>query len=152
MMTSYIFIVPQRGLLRNANKNTTIKQDNAEGDSPPRAGGGGGPWRTRARPPWRTVGRPLRKQKDNDDNNNNANVDRRTKRVAPGSHGDDGNDGGMTSPMTTTMTVMARGTNRHAEGGTDCATTRATMDQGIIWTINIGGGKENVAPGKINRR
>jgi hypothetical protein len=84
MMISYIFIVPQRGLLRNANKNTTIKQDNAEGDSPPRAGGGGGPWRTWARPPWRTVGRHLRWQNDDDDDDD-ANVDRRTKRVAPGS-------------------------------------------------------------------
>ncbi len=67
-------------------------------------------------------------------------------------NGDDGNDGGTTNLMTTTMTVMAGGTNRHAEGGKDCATTRATMDRGIIWMIKVGGGKENVAPGKINRR
>ncbi len=85
MMISYIFIVPQRGLLRNANKNTTIKQDNAEGDSPPRAGGGGRPWQTWARPPWRTVGRHLRWQNDDDDDEDDANVDRRTKRIAPGS-------------------------------------------------------------------
>ncbi len=85
-MISYIFIVPQRGLLLNANKNTTIKQDNAEGDSPPRAGGGGGPWRTRAHPPWRTVGRHLRWQNnDDDDDDDDENVDRRTKRIAPSS-------------------------------------------------------------------
>ncbi len=66
--------------------------------------------------------------------------------------GDDGDDGGTTSPMTTTMTVMARGTNCHAEGGKDRATTRATMDRGIVRTINVGGGKENVVPGKINQR
>ncbi len=66
--------------------------------------------------------------------------------------GDDGDDGGTTSPMTTTMTVMARGTNCYAEGGKDCATTRATMDREIVWTIDVRGGKENVVPGKINRR
>jgi hypothetical protein len=66
--------------------------------------------------------------------------------------GDDGDNGGTTSPMTTMTTVMARGTNRHAEGGKDRAMTRVTMDRGIVRTINIGGGKENVAPGKINQR
>ncbi len=210
MMISYIFIVPQRGLLRNANKNTTIKQDNAEGDSPPRAGGGGGPWRTWARPPWRTVGRHLRWRNHDDNDNDNANVDRQqsnrtmprvtpplARAVAAGlgglgralrgglsggtlggkmttttttttrtsiggqnalhpapdtNDGDDGDDRGTMSPMTTTMTVMARGTNRHAEGGKDRATTRATMDRGIVRTINVGGGKENVALEKINRR
>jgi hypothetical protein len=186
MMISYIFIVPQRGLLRNANKNTTIKQDNAEGDSPPRAGGGGGPWQTWARPPWKTVRRHLRWQNDDDDDDNDANADtqqsnRTTPRVTPplaraaaaglgglghalrgglsggtlggkttmtstttmqtliggqnASHPapetndrDDGDNGGTMSPITTTMTVMARGTNHHAEGGKDCATTRAMMD------------------------
>jgi hypothetical protein len=65
---------------------------------------------------------------------------------------DNDDDGGTTSLMTTTMTAMARGTNCHAEEGKDCATTRATMDQGIVRTIDFGGGKENVALGKINQR
>ncbi len=67
-------------------------------------------------------------------------------------NGDDDDDGGTRSPMTTTMMAMARGTNRHAEGGKDCATTRATMDREIVQTINVGGGKENVALGKTNQR
>ncbi len=66
--------------------------------------------------------------------------------------GDNNDNGGTTSPMTMTMTAMARGTNRHAEGGKDRATTRATMDQGIVRTIDVGGGKENVVPGKTNQR
>jgi hypothetical protein len=43
-------------------------------------------------------------------------------------NGDDGDDEGTTSPMTTTMTVMAGGTNSHTEGGKDRATMRARMD------------------------
>ncbi len=43
-------------------------------------------------------------------------------------NGDDGDDRGTTSLMTTMMTVMARGTNCHVEGGKDRATTRAMMD------------------------
>jgi len=54
---------------------------------------------------------------------------RNASHLAPETNdGDNGDDGGTTIPMTTTMTVMARGTNRHAEGGKDRATTRATMD------------------------
>jgi hypothetical protein len=78
---------------------------------------------------------------------------RNASHLAPESNnGDSSDDGGTTSPMTTTMKVMARGTNRHTEGGKDRATTRVTMDQGMDPTIDVGGGKKNVAPGKINRR
>ncbi len=154
-MISYMFIVPQRGLLCNANKNTTIKQDNAEGDSPlarVAAAGLGG------------LGRALRggllggtlggKTTTTTTTTTRTSIGGRNElHPAPETNnGDDGDDGGTTSPMTTTMTLMARGTNCHAEGGKDCATMRATMDRGIVWTIDVGGGKENVAPGKINRR
>ncbi len=159
MMISYIFIVPQRGLLRQTikmPKKTEQSNRTTPRPTPPlaraAAAGLGG------------LGRALRGGLSGGSLGGKMTVmmtttmrtligGRNTLHPAPETNdGDDNDDGGTTSPMTTTMTVMARGTNRHTEGGKDCTTTRATMDQGIVRTIDVGGGKKNVVPGKTNQR
>jgi hypothetical protein len=135
MMISYIFIVPQRGLPRQTIKIPTKTQQSnrtTPRPTPPlaqaaaaglgglghalRGGLSGGTLGGKTTTTTTTMMQTLI-------GGQNA------SHPAPETNGgDDDDNGGTTSPMTTTITAMARGTNCHAEGGKDRATTRATMD------------------------